>query len=650
MTRVRGKLCCLWILLAGWTGCLSLAHAADPQSYKVDIASTGNGAMDSTIKATSELASLRKSAPVDPFGLIARARGDVSRLKTVLESHGYYQGSVTITINGMGLDQPALSDALSALPKGQDAQCLISFNLGPQYRIGSVEIDGSIPESARGTLGLATGQPAVASDVLAGAARLLTSLQNQSYAFAKVDPPVAYKDSAHQVLNLSFHVTTGPAVQIGEIQLAGLKRLTQRFVRRRLLLHTGQPYSAIAVESARKDLVALGVFSTVDVQLGSAPDSQARVPVTFQLREKQRYALGANAAYSSDLGASAGVTWTDRNVRGNAEQLELSAQVINLGGTATTGIGYNTSARYTLPEFAHRDQSLQFAVGALKQALEAYDQQAQTAGITLNRKLSSIWRASAGISATHETIIQEGDRHVYTLFSLPLNVLYDTTDLPTPLADPTHGLRASLNLAPTVSRGEPNSTFFVTQGSLAGYVDMRWLFHGDPGRSVLALRALGGSAFGATRTNELVDGQVISVPELPPDQRFYAGGSGTVRGYRYQSVGPEFPDGNPVGGLAMTALNAEFRQRFATSLGAVMFVDAGQVSETLNPFSALFHGHRCSETIGLQSTTSCWAVGVGVGARYYTAIGPVRLDFAVPTLRRPHDDRFEVYIGLGQAF
>lgn len=163
-------------------------------------------------------------------------------------------------------------------------------------------------------------------------------------------------------------------------------------------------------------------------------------------------------------------------------------------------------------------------------------------------------------------------------------------------------------------------------------------------------QSLGGSAFGASRTNEIIGGQVISVPELPPDQRFYAGGSGTVRGYRYQSVGPEFPDGNPVGGLAMTALNAEFRQRFATSLGAVVFADAGQVSETQNPFSALFHGHRCSETIDLQSTTSCWAVGVGVGARYYTPIGPVRLDFAVPTLRRPHDDRFEVYIGLGQAF
>lgn len=98
----------------------------------------------------------------------------------------------------------------------------------------------------------------------------------------------------------------------------------------------------------------------------------------------------------------------------------------------------------------------------------------------------------------------------------------------------------------------------------------------------------------------------------------------------------------------MTAFNAEFRQRIAGSFGAVLFVDAGQVSETGNAFSNMFRGSRCSESTG--STTACWAIGVGAGARYYTPIGALRLDVAVPTFRRPDDDNFEVYIGLGQAF
>jgi translocation and assembly module TamA len=247
----------------------------------------------------------------------------------------------------------------------------------------------------------------------------------------------------------------------------------------------------------------------------------------------------------------------------------------------------------------------------------------------------------------HETITQQDITQVYTLYALPLGVLYDSTDLPSPLADATHGVRASLSVAPTSAHGQTTRTFYITQFTIAEYLDLSHLFHAETGRSVLALRALLASAFGATETVTTVDGVPgVTIPNLPPDQRFYAGGSGTVRGYRYQSVGPEFPDGTPIGGTALTAVNVEFRQRIGTSFGAALFVDAGKVGEQLNPV----HGARCSASTPSHSTTDCWAVGVGGGVRYYTPIGVLRLDLAVPTVRRPNDDRFEVYIGLGQAF
>jgi translocation and assembly module TamA len=644
-----------------------VAAAADPQPYRVELAPTGIGPLDTTLKATSQLLALR-SNPVDPFGLIARARGDLPRLKTVLESFGYYQSSVAVTINELALDAPSLADTLIALPPGATAHCRITFTLGPLYHVGSIAIDAALPQGERGSLGLASGAPAVANDVLAAGARLLTSLENHGYAFAKVDPPIAYEDPSAHVLNLNFHVVTGPQVRVGEITLTGLKRVHEGIVRRRLLLRTGQPYSALQVEKARKDLLTLGVFAGVNVHLADAPDGEGRVPITFELRERSRHAVSLNGGYSSDLGGSAGVTWSDRNVRGNAEQLNLSASVTGLGGTATTGLGYDTSAKYIIPDFAARDQSLQLAIGAIKQALQAYDQTAETTGITLTRKISSMWSASVGITAEHETIVQEGITRVYTLFALPLGVLFDSTGLTTPLADPTRGARISLSVAPTLSLGQPNTTFFVTQASAAKYLDLHPLLRTDPGRSVLAVRVLAASAFGASTETEEVEEVVgtgsqqrmesvaVRVPDLPPDQRFYAGGSGTVRGYRYQVVGPEFPDGNPVGGTAMNALNVEFRQRIGTSWGAAVFADAGSVSEKLTPFNGLLHGGRCSSSNPLegagssQSGSSCFAVGVGTGARYYTPIGVLRLDFAVPTYRRSNDDRFEVYIGLGQAF
>jgi translocation and assembly module TamA len=619
-----------------------LLHAADPQSYKVDIASSGDGTRDDALEATSDLINLRKTAPVGPFALIGRARGDLDRLKTVLESYGYYQSYVDIRIDGLPLDDPTLGEKLSAKASGDDAMVKITFSLGQLYHLRRVELDGTIPDSVRGALGLATGAPAVASDVLAAGDRLQTALADQGYAFAKVDPPVAHEDPANRVLDVSFHVVTGPRVKIGEIRIRGLKEVNEDYVRRRLLVHSGDEYGATKIETARKDLLATGVFSSVSVQLGTQAQSESGVPVTFRVRERQGHAASISAAYSSDLGGSTGFTWTDRNLTGKADQLTFSATAINLGGgTASTGIGYDLSGQYLIPDWKMRDQSLQTGIGALKQQLQAYTQTALNIGVTVNRKLSDIWVASAGLTAEEERIDQECVTRYYTLLALPLSATYNTTGLSSPLVDPTKGIRATASIAPTasfrssasldagcatsslpaVSEAQPTAGFLVTQVSVAYYMDLNWLhLSATPGRRVLAMRVLGGLAAGA---NEF---------SLPPDQRFYAGGSGTIRGYRYQSIGPLFADGNPKGGTAIAAGSLELRQGIGANFGMAVFVDGGQVSDTLNVLAGTLR------------------FGGGAGVRYYTPIGPIRVDVAAPLGRKMGDDTFEIYIGLGQAF
>jgi translocation and assembly module TamA len=627
----------------------SPAFAADPQPYKVEI-TANDSSLEATLKAASELVTLRETAPVGPFALIGRARSDVDRLRTVLDSFGFYQGVVTVTINGQGLQEPNLGQALDALPASQVAQVKIVCGTGPRYKLRHIDIDGELPDGVRKNLSeilsLKEGDPAIAADVLAGGERLQTALQDRGYAFAKVDVPVAYEEPDSRVLDVRFHVTTGSTVRIGTIRFRGLKRMRETWVRRRLLVRPGDDYGATKVEQARTNLLGLGVFTTVSVTLGNKADAEGRVPITFQVRERALHAASISGAYSSDLGGSVGFTWTNRDATGRADPLSFAASVINLGGSATTGVGYDTSVKYSLPDFGHRDQTLQLSVGGLKQYLQAYDQTAATAGATLTRKLNDLWSVSAGFAAEQEHIIQESISQTstdpectapnptlspdsiqrctfnYTLLSVPLGVLYNTTGLASPLEDATHGMRASLSLTPTWSIGHPDARFLITQANISFYLDLKNLGLADaPGRRVLALRALGGVAQGA--------GQV----SLPPDQRFYAGGSGTIRGYAYQSVGPTFQiDGNPIGGTAISAGTAELRQRIGTNFGAVVFVDAGQVSATLN---------------SLKGTLR---FGAGAGVRYYTAIGPIRLDIAVPIERRPTDDAFEVYIGLGQAF
>ncbi len=611
-----------------------IAAAADPQAYRVELASIGNPAADATLKASSELLSLRTSAPVSPFGLIARARSDQGRLKTVLESFGYYQSRVRVTIDGTALEDSRLGDQLGALPAGTAAHVAIGFDLGPLYHLRRIEIDGNLSTAERAVFGLAPGDPATAAAIIDAGARLQANLQEQGYPFAQVDAPIAYEDAVDPVLDLTVHLARGPSAVIGEIRFTGLQRMHEGFVRARLLLHTGEKFSPAAIERARKDLTTLGVFAAVAAQVGTALDASGAVPITFVFRERARHAVGFTAAYSSDLGGSVGSSWSDRDVLGGAQQLTVSGSLINLGGSATTALGYNSAVKYVMPDFLVRDQSLQLAVSAIQQSLQAYDQTAFSAGVTLDRKLSKHWSATAGISASDERIIQPqaatlklDTTKYYTMIGLPLSVSYDSTDLASPLDDPRRGMRDSLSVTPTRSIGHPDATFLVSQLRLADYLDLDPLFGTAPGRSVLALRALAGLAQGAGEFS------------LPPDQRFYGGGSDTIRGYRFQAVGPdfpitkEFPVSTPIGGTAIIAGSVEFRQRIGASWGAAVFVDGGQVSSTL------------------QLLPNVFRIGVGGGVRYYTPIGPIRLDIAFPTKHySTDDDSFEVYIGLGQAF
>jgi len=655
-TSARFRWLALRALIAVAFGFAHPAVAADPQSYDLDFGSAAGGSLDDTLRATSDLDSLRKNAPVSPFGLLARARSDVDRLKTVLESFGYYQSKVVITIDGLPLDDGALAERLTALPKGSAAHVVIRFELGPLYHLRHVDIDGTVPSPALRSFALASGDPAVATSVLAAGGRLQEALREEGYAFAKVDEPQATEDATQPVLDVSFHVETGAKVKVGEIHFAGMKRVHESLLRKRVLLHTGEQYSASLVERARKDLASLGVLAAVTARLGGAVDSTGGVPVTFEVKERAHYALGFNTAYSSDLGGSIGSTWTNRDVFGGGEQLSLAATFIGLGGSAVTAPGYNTSAKYLLPDFGARDQSLQFAVSAIKQSLIAYNQKAVTTGVTLTRKLSSVWTVSAGVATTDEQVAQYtqnvcpqsnptcapdqeiefyDDAH-YTLVALPLHVIYDSTDLPSPLDDPTHGMRDSVGFTPTHSIGNPSATYLISDLKLATYFDVGHWWGAPTGRSVLALRGLAGLAQGA------------SASSLPPDQRFYAGGSGTIRGYEYQSVGPLFANGLPTGGTSLLAGTVEFRQRIGTNFGLALFSDSGKL------------------TSNLAGAPDIFRVGLGVGLRYYTPIGPVRLDFAVPLpARNPplpilengtlvsqqfDEPRFQVYIGLGQAF
>ncbi len=586
-------------------------QAADPQPYKVTIGPTGQAAIDKAAHDSSTLISLHDTAPVGAFALIARARSDATRFATVMNSYGYYDGRVAIRIAGRDIDDPGLADALDAAP-ATDVPVDVTLTPGPLYHLRAVALTGDVPAGARDQLNLKPGAPAQAADVLAAHDRLLNYLLSTGHALARVDAPAATLAPAEHALDVSMQVAAGPRVNLGPIRVTGLEDVNESFVRRRLLLHPGEPYSPETIEKARQDLASEGVFSSVRITTGPQLAPDGTLPVEVATTERPLHAVNLGAAFSTDLGGSVTASWLHRNLFGNGEQLTLSAAATQLGGSVAKQPGYNVGAQLAFPDWLTRDQTLTLSTTALKEYLTAYNRTAYLAGATVARKLSDQLSVGVGLTGEQAKITQEQVTRDYTLVQVPLSVTYDNTGS---LFDPTHGFKVNATVTPTESLGRPSATFVISQVTASTYLDL-----GAPGRSVLALRGLVGVVSGATTY------------EIPPDQRFYGGGSGTVRGYKYQSIGPKFADNKPIGGTAIDAGTVEFRQRFGESYGAVVFVDAGQVGSSGAPFSGPLK------------------VGAGVGARYYTAIGPIRVDVAVPLNKGRKDEILEAYIGIGQAF
>ena len=591
------------------------AWAAGTLPYTLTIAPTQPPALGAALREASDLAALRTTAPVGAFALILRARQDAARFRQVLHSFGYYKGSVAIRIGGRALDSPGLLGWLeqrpATPPKGAGVAVDVAVTPGALFHLGPVRLTGEVPEDARAALGLVPGAPARAGEVLAAQARLLASLRAAGYALAKVrlEPGVLYLDQDR--MDVTFAVAAGPRVALGPIGFSGNQGVNPAFLRRHIALRPGDRFSPAAIAQARTALLALPAISYAQAVPARRLDAAGQLPITFRLGERQRHAVEFGASYSTDLGLGLSTDWIDRNVFGNAEQLRLGGAVA-AGGNAALQPGYRLDARFAKPDFRVPGQTLELAAGAVHQSLLPYTQTAVTQSVRLERALAPHWRLSTGLAGEEETIVQQGVSRVYYLVQVPVALSFDDANS---LLDPTRGLRATLRLVPTQSvLGHGGEVLAELSG--AAYLDLS-----GNGRSVLALRGLAGRAFGAT-----------SAFSLPPDQRFYAGGSGTVRGYRFQSIGPQFADGQPVGGTGVLAATVEFRQRVAQHWGFSLFSDAGRVSAADSQAGARY------------------GIGVGAGVQYYSAIGPIRAEIAVPAVRLPNSGGFQIYIGLGQAF
>jgi translocation and assembly module TamA len=611
----------LALLLAAWLAPTARAQEAEPEvlPYAVEIAPTGDAALDAALAEVSQLKALQDSAPTSAGGVIGRAQGDRERLQQALQSEGYWGGTTSITIAGLPLGDPDLAGRLDG-PAAKPVPIRIAVEKGERYRIRTIGIRATEPQgqaavdaAAARPFGLAPGDPARAEPVLAAERILLDRMLEAGHPLATMAGRDAVVDHGTKTMEIAWRLAPGPVARFAPPQVEGAVRVDAEFLRRQAGRITGETYSPERLERARRELMALGPFGSVRARAAERLDAEGRLPTTFTVAERARHALGINAAYETNYGPSVRVYWEHRNLFGGAERLRVEGELARIGaGGALSQMTYRTGVTYTSPGVFGRDLTLIASIGALRERLEAYDRDAITASLLFERRFSERLRVRAGPTVDlGSTGPPEGKLSPYQIVGVLAGGRYDGTDS---LLDPSQGYRLEGTVSPSYSIRDAQP-FAPTRLTASTY----WDVFADR-RSILAVRGTIGSLLGANRD------------AVPRHIRFYAGGGGSVRGFDYQSIGPRDERGRPTGGASLLETSVEWRQKVWGDIGAVAFVDAGTVGT------------------GSVPDTSNLRVGAGLGLRYYTPIGPIRADVAVPVVREPRSSGYGLYVGIGQAF
>ena len=572
------------------------------------------------LQDVSTLYRLRQEPPPDGDGLVRRAKADLPRLTEALWGVGYYDGQVSILI-----DDAALSDIAGRRAERYRGRAAVPVRIlvdrGALFTLISVvAVDahtgapfdpGVLPSRV---LRFGADEPARSSTVVGIEARLVDYFRARGHPFAKVvqrDPVV---DHRNKTLAVTLIVDPGPRAGIGAVAVRGARDVDPAVVRSLIYAEPGDPYSPKAVADVRKSVARIEALGSVRVREGEAPDPQGNLPLFVDVTERPSQLLGVSARYSSIDGPGVSGYWADRNLFGGAERLRLDADLFfTQGGFDRSDLGGRFSASFLKPALWGTRNDFLFDAFVARDVTVGYNSESTGATAAIRHRFSDTFSVQAGFESETGEATDVLGRINYTLVGLPVALTYDSTDS---LLDPTRGVRFTASATPYPGFLGSNPGMFVTKERASTYYAID-----EEARYVLASRIGFGSIAGADLT------------DIPADRRFYAGGGGSVRGFVYKSLGPQTPFGQPIGGRSLLEGSLEARIKVTESIGIVPFVDAGNAFSSPLPD---FH-----ETI---------RVSAGLGVRYYTGIGPIRLDVAFPINRERRDSVAAVYIGVGQAF
>jgi translocation and assembly module TamA len=578
-----------------------------PLRYRTTLDGLGDAA-DTTFHTRFDALSILKQGEGERANIAQirrRGQSDVDLVDELLRSRGYYDSNTRLRF---GVD-PGTDPSVNAI---------LGANPGPRYALRLVDVhglDGSSPlgQDLRALFEVKAGDPADTDAILAATDKLRLGLGEGGYPFADVREPVLTVDHQQRDAVLNLGVETGGFRRFGEIKVNTEAPFDARHVGVISRFRPGEPYNQSDITDLNRALIATGLVSQVTITPEEGKNSET-VDLAVSMAPAPPRTISGEIGYGTGEGARVEASWQHRNFFPPEGGITLRGVV----GTQEQSL----TATFRRNNLGRRDRVLNVELSAANVDQPAY--QAVTAGLagSFERQTNIIfqkdwtWSLGAELRVSDERDYYGSPpvarRRTYVIAALPTGITYDASD---DLLDPRKGFRLGGRISPELSLQSGVFSYVRAQVDGSYYLPM-----GD--RLTLAGRVRLGTIVGA------------SADRIAPTRRFYAGGGGSVRGYGYQAIGPRDLNNTPEGGRSLGELALEARFRFGSlnQFGVVPFIDAGTISP--DPWPSL----------------SELRVGAGLGLRYYSNFGPIRIDVGTPLNPQPGDSRIGVYVSLGQAF
>jgi translocation and assembly module TamA len=578
------------LIVAALLGGSLYAEEKNRDAYDVSIRGDLHKTMRKSLEEASLAMELRAAGSVTPRLLRQRAQKDLEEFVTVLRDKGYYGCQTRFEVTA----------------ETYPYQLTFHLDSGTPYHIGAVTSEGlpsdvEIPLPAKSAR-----QVALSSEIIRMGQQIRSAIRNHGYPWAVISETQVRPQHDLRTVDLTFVIQPGQRAEFGEVKVHGLKRVRSTHLAPKLVLPAEPLYREEYLTDMRSHLVQSRLFNYVYVRTDEELRPDGKVDILVDVQEQKYRTLFAGISYQSDRGVGLSGGFEHNNIfgRGEGASTALSFDELDL----------SWKNQISKPDFLVEQQTLTGKFELQQEDNDAYTSSSATTGLHLSRQLGKKNRGRIGMEIQQSRVEQNEEERTYLLYSFPLSVDRTTSDS---VLDPRRGYRVQWQGAPYFNVYSDDVFFFRNKVGLRKYQSLY-----DPLDLVLAGRVTLGTLGGA------------ALADIPADERFYAGGGGSLRGYRYQSAGSLDEENHPIGGQSLFEASLEVRTKVVGNIGLTFFYDVGVAGETALPGEgdSLFRA-------------------VGGGLRYHTPIGPIRADVGFPLDRRPGIDKsVQFYISLGHSF